>query len=366
MCNIRGRGSIARRTMLGGALGAGVLLVAGRLTASAEPGAPQTVAARQRFFGVDTVDAATGTVRADRVVLAWVGCTTYAMAIGGSVFLLDAWVPRLTSTGYVPATPQDLADLAPEAIFIGHGHFDHAGDAGRIAQASGAVVYGTADHGVNISAQVRDPGFRTVALGDANALPGERHDFTVGAVEVTAIRHLHSAPTAPERPGGSSSFFPMPELCALVQHPPTLAGFLQSVPRLNDPEGGSLLYQFRVPGFSVVWHDSTGPLTEKAPNVFDIFAALPPTDLHIGAVQGFNQITNGLRDPRRYIEAIAPTLFVPTHHDNWLPGITAGAANYDPPLRDELTRIPAPQRPELRSLHDPTDYVRPDRLTFAL
>ncbi len=168
--------------MLGGALGAGVLVAAGRLTASADPGEPRTVAARQRFFGADTVDAETGAVRADRVVLAWVGCTTYALAMGGSVFLLDAWVPRLTNPGYVPATPQDLADLAPAAIFIGHGHFDHAGDAGLIAQASGAVVYGTADHGASIRAQVRDPGFETVALGGAASLPGERHDFTVGAV----------------------------------------------------------------------------------------------------------------------------------------------------------------------------------------
>ncbi|MFX0577085.1 MBL fold metallo-hydrolase [Nocardia nepalensis] len=312
------------------------------------------------------VDPDTGAVRADRVVLSWVGCTTYAFAMAGSVFLLDAWVPRLTSTGYVPATAQDLADLAPEAIFIGHGHFDHAGDAGRIAQACGAVVYGTADHGANIRAQVVDPTFGTVALGDANSLPGERHEFTVGPVEVTAVRHLHSAPTAPERPGGSAPFFPIPDLRTLVRYPPTLAGVLQSAPRLKDPEGGSLLYQFRVPGFSLVWHDSAGPLTERAPQVFDVFADLPPTDLQIGAVQGFNQITNGLRDPRRYIEAIRPGLFVPTHHDNWLPGLTASAATYDAPLRGELARIAADQRPELRPLHDPFDYLSPQRLTFPL
>ncbi|WP_280446863.1 MBL fold metallo-hydrolase [Nocardia brasiliensis] len=365
MGNFAGR-SIGRRTMLGGTLGAGVLLAAGRLTASADPGDPRTVAARQRFFGADTVDAATGAVRADRVVLAWVGCTTYALAMGGSVFLLDAWVPRLTNPGYVPATPQDLADLAPEAIFIGHGHFDHAGDAGQIAQACGAVVYGTADHGVSIRAQVSDPGFETIALGGAESLPGERHDFTVGAVQVTAIRHLHSAPTAPEQPGGSAPFFPIPDLCALVQHPPTAAGVLQNMPRSSDEEGGSLFYQFRVPGFALVWHDSTGPLTEHAPHVYDLFASLPPTDLHIGAIQGFNQFNNGLRDPRRYIEALAPRVFVPAHHDNWLPGVTAGAATYDPPLLAELARIPAAARPELRSLHDPADYIRPELLTFTL
>lgn len=74
----------------------------------------------------------------------------------------------------------------------------------------------------------------------------------------------------------------------------------------------------------------------------------------------------GLRDPRRYIEAVAPTMFVPSHHDNWLPGVTAGAAAYDPPLLGELARIPAAARPELRSLHDPADYLRPELLTFAL
>lgn len=344
----------------------GAWLAAGRLNASAAQDDPRTVAARTRFFGADIVDPDTGAVRADRVVLSWVGCTTYALAMAGAVFLLDAWVPRLTSTGYVPATPQDLVDLAPAAIFIGHGHFDHAGDAGRIAEASGALVYGTADHGVNIRAQVADPTFRTVALGDASSAPGERHEFSVGPVQITAVRHVHSAPTAPERPGGSAPFFPRPDWRALVRHPPSPAGVLQSAPRLRDPEGGTLLYQFRVPGFSLVWHDSAGPLTEKAPQVFDVFADLPPTDLQIGAVQGFNQITNGLRDPRRYIEAIRPKLFVPSHHDNWLPGLTASAATYDAPLRAELARLSADQRPEFRPLHDPLDYLSPHRLTFPL
>lgn len=351
---------------MGGALGAGVLLAAGRLEAVGEPGSARTVRARQRFFGADAVDAETGAVRADRVVLSWVGCTTYAVAIGGTVLLLDAWVPRLTSSGYVPATAQELADLRPEAIFIGHGHFDHAGDAGRIAQACGAVVHGTAEHCAAIQTQVSDPTFATVPLGDVDTPIGERHEFTVGTVAVTAIRHLHSAPVAPDRTDPSSPFFPVPELCAIVRHPPTLGDVLQNVPRLGDAEGGVLLYQLRVPGFTMVWHDSAGPLTEKAPHVYEVLADLPSTDLHIGAIQGYNQITNGLRDPRRYIEAIAPTLFVPTHHDNWLPGLTAGAANYDPPLRTELDRIPAGHRPELRTLHDPDDYIRPDRLTFHL
>lgn len=352
--------------MLGGALGAGVLLAAGRLRAAAEVGDEPMIAARRRFFGAENVDGATGAVRADRVVLSWVGCATYAMAFAGTVVLLDAWAPRLTSAGYSPATAQDLADLRPEAIVIGHGHFDHAGDAGRIAQACGAVVYGTAEHGAAIRAQVPGATFATVALGDASTPIGQRHDFTLGALEVTAVRHIHSGPTAPDRDDPSAPFFPPPDLCALVQHPPSLEGVVHNLTRLADAENGVLLYQFRVPGFALVWHDSAGPLVDRAPQVLDVLAGLPRTDLHIGTIQGFNQLTNGLRDPRTYIEALRPALFVPTHHDNWLPGITSSAAAYDPPLLAELDRLPAGSRPELRSLHDPADYLAPGRLTFSL
>ncbi|MEU2253716.1 MBL fold metallo-hydrolase [Nocardia xishanensis] len=357
MCNLHPGSLIAG---LRGALGSPL-----RLDPVGEPGNARTVAARLRFFG-DAADPDSGAVRADRAVLSWVGCTTYALALGGSVFLLDAWVPRMTSSGYVPATPQELADLRPAAIFIGHGHFDHAGDAGAIAEASGATVYGTAEHCTAIRAQVSAATFLTVALGDAHTPIGQRHEVTVAGVEITAVRHLHSARTPEDPADEARRFFPRPELGPIRHHHPTLTDLRQTLPRLLDPEGGVLLYQFRVPGFTLTWHDSAGPLTEKAPEVFDVLAGLPSTDVHLGAVQGYNQITNGLRDPRKYVEALSPSVFVPGHHDNWLPGLTASAATYDAPLRTELARLAPGRRPELRTMHDPADYLSPGRLTFTL
>ncbi|WP_328436200.1 MBL fold metallo-hydrolase [Nocardia puris] len=335
------------------------------LTAPPEAGSARAIAVRRRFFG-DAADPDTGAVRPDRVVLSWVGCTTYAMAFAGSVFLLDAWVPRVTSSGYVPATPQDLVDLRPEAIFIGHGHFDHAGDAGTIAEASGATVHGTAEHCAAIRGQVPNASFPTVAHGDSATPVGAREDFTVGSVEVTAIRHLHSARTPADENDPAPRFFPRPQLGPILRHPPTLTHLRETVPRLLDPEGGVLLYQFRTPGFALTWHDSSGPLTEKAPDLFNTLAALPTTHVHLGAIQGYNQLTNGLRDPRTYLESLAPTVFVPGHHDNWLPGLTSSAAAYDTPLHTELARLPTSSRPDLRLMHDPTDYLTPSRLTFAL
>lgn len=361
MCSIDPRHLIGRAA----ALGAG-LMAAPPPLAAVQAGSPRCVAARTRFFGADVVDQVTGAVRTDRVVLSWVGCTTYAVAIGGAVLLLDAWVPSLTSSGHVPATAQDLADLRPEAIFIGHGHFDHAADAGPIAAATGATVYGTAEHCATVRAQVPGGWFPTVGLGDARTPIGRREDRTVGPVRLTAVRHLHSARTPTDPATASPRFFPRPELGPILRHPPSLSDLRRTLPRLLDREGGVLLYQFRVPGFALTWHDSSGPLCEAAPQVLDVLAQLPPTDVHIGAVQGYNQISNGLRDPRTYIEALSPTVFVPTHHDNWLPGLTASAATYDRPLTAEIDRLSGPLRPQVRSLHDPQDYLAPHRLTFSL
>src|SRR3954471_6049136 len=95
-----------------------------------------TVAARERFFGAAAVDHA-GHVRRDRVILSWFGVSSLAASFRGHVVLLDSFVngtPRDGCTGrrppppsgYVPACYDDLAALRPEAIFIGHEHFDHA------------------------------------------------------------------------------------------------------------------------------------------------------------------------------------------------------------------------------------------------
>jgi hypothetical protein len=141
---------------------------------------------------------------------------------------------------------------------------------------------------------------------------------------------------------------------------------MHAVNHAPDAEGGDILYRFRTGGFSFVWHDTSGPLVEDAPQTFDAFKALRPVDLQVGAIQGFNQITNGLRDPRRYIEALAPKTFIPAHHDDWLIGITSPGEGYRQPLADELARMPAELRPTVRFITDPGDYLRPMSFKLAL
>ncbi|MFD7845785.1 MBL fold metallo-hydrolase [Nocardia sp. NPDC059764] len=326
------------------------------------------IAARQRFFGADAVDPDSGAVRADQALVSWFGCASFAVALGGVVFLLDAWVPRGLTAGYVPTTPEEVAALEPAAIFIGHGHFDHAADAGAIARASGAVVHGTASHCATARKQVGGAELACWELGSDASAPGDRYDFELApGLSVTAVRHLHSART-PRHEGRDASppVRPKPCLCDIRAYPPGRSETGHLARNLLAPEGGVLLYQFRFGDFALTWHDSSGPLLDKAPGVLEVLRGLPASDVHIGAVQGYNQFTNGLRDPRSYIEALRPKVFVPSHHDNWLPLITARGEAFATPLHAELERMPESMRPEIRMLLDRDDYLAPGRLSFDL
>jgi L-ascorbate metabolism protein UlaG (beta-lactamase superfamily) len=329
----------------------------------------QTIATRVRYFGAANVDPATGAVRRDKVILSWFGVTNFAMAIRGHVVLLDAWVPRGGTSGYVPSSPDELARLAPEIIFIGHAHFDHAADATPIALATGATIVGNAEQCAELQSRagaVMPP--RCIAVIAAGANPGTRAEVDVlPGVGVTAMKHLHSGATEPghDPTGFHVPVLPLPSTTQL-EHPPTPEDMQHIVGHLPDAEAGTVLYRFRVGDLSLVWNDSAGPLIENAPGALDRLRELRPVDVHLGAIQGFNQFANGMRDMRTYVEAIGAPLFVPTHHDDWAVGITTKGENYRAPLDAELARIPAERRPTVRFISDPVDYVRPDALTFPV
>jgi glyoxylase-like metal-dependent hydrolase (beta-lactamase superfamily II) len=98
---------------------------------------PRVVAARQKFFGAENVNPATAGVEKDTVIFSWVTNSTLAVSLRGRIVLLDSYINRLELPP-APGTPdlrrspidvQDLVDLRPEAIFLGHGHGDHADNA---------------------------------------------------------------------------------------------------------------------------------------------------------------------------------------------------------------------------------------------
>ena len=108
-----------------------------------------TIAARERFFGAENVDAVSGQVRADRVIFSWVTNASLAVSIRGRIVLLDTYInrPELPPAAGAadlrrsPISIQELVALAPEAIFLGHGHGDHADNAAYIAKLLDIPIY---------------------------------------------------------------------------------------------------------------------------------------------------------------------------------------------------------------------------------
>jgi hypothetical protein len=78
------------------------------------------IAARQKIFGTEAVNAQNGKLRTDRVVFSWLTNATFAAAMKGHVVLLDSFITVLEVTpGRTPLVIRDLVDLKPEAIFLG-------------------------------------------------------------------------------------------------------------------------------------------------------------------------------------------------------------------------------------------------------
>src|SRR4051794_17859972 len=93
----------------------------------------ETIAARQHFFGIDNVNPRTGAVRTDRVIMSWMGVSTFAASFNGHVVMLDGYLAYGrngtwgSSKEYIGTSPEEYAAINPEVYLFGHGHSDHMG-----------------------------------------------------------------------------------------------------------------------------------------------------------------------------------------------------------------------------------------------
>ena len=350
-----------------------VVLVALLAIAALIPvGAPATagqnnekVMARQKFFGKENVNPRTGAVRSDKIIFSWFSVSSYAVAIKGHVFLLDAWVARGSHSGYVPTNPEEVAALDPEYIFIGHGDFDHAADAAQIASATGAPIVGTPEHCDSIQSQTETK-LDCIPVAPEGATPGILKNLNnlIPGVEISAVIHIHSSVESPEPEGGRLPCPPLWNALDTAEHPPTPEDMEHLLDHLPDARGGNVLYQFRVGDFSFAHHDTTGKIDKDAPAAVKTIERLPDTDVQFGSVLAFGQVTNCLRSLGLYIDALDPKIYAAMHHDNFTYFIGANAKDLEPLVREELDRIPEKKRPELLYSYDSADYLNHEIFTF--
>lgn len=332
------------------------------------------VRARQHIFGLENVDARTGQVREDKVILSWFSVASFAAAVRGHVVLLDAYIyRRALRPAYVPTTLQELVDLKPEAIFLGHGHGDHADLAANIAVRTGATIVGAAEHCDAMRGDAaRQFGAGTPvncqAIISAGSAPGAEVVSLrnpVWGMCITAFKHVHSGtvPADPTLPPNPINPVRDPRVDQLF--PPQPAPTDGAVTQAGAGGLVSIFYQFTAANsdFTFAWHDTAGPLKEQAPQVLGLLRLLPKTDVELGSAVSLGETVNGVRDIVTYIDALRPKVFYQTHTDNF----NIGASEYylQAILRQfDIIGLPATDRPDIRGLHDPYDYVRPLLITY--
>src|SRR5262245_57026132 len=289
---------------------------------------------------------------------------------------MDSYIYRVSDTpAYVPTTVQELVDLKPEAIFLGHGHGDHADNAAYISAKTGARIFGAAEHCVAMQADaVKIFGAGATAKCTALTTTGAAPGTEIGEINVlkpdvciTSFKHVHSGPgngPDPDFPPNPINPVRDPRVDTLFppKPPPTLDT------RTTGVGGGgpvSMFYQFFVADsdFSFIWHDTSGPLKDLAPNVLDLLRSLPAVDVELGSIVSSGETVNGVRDIAMYIQALQPKIFYGGHSDNFNIG---SSMFYQQALQRQfdIFSIPESDRPELRGLHDPYDYLRPGLATF--
>jgi hypothetical protein len=376
-----------------------------------------TVAARARFFGAENVNPSTGQVRADRVILSWITNASLAVSIKGRIVLLDTYInrPELPPAAGAadlrrsPISIQELVALAPEAIFLGHGHGDHADNAAYIAKLLNIPIYASPETCDVMQADVRrmfaDP---NTANGGVRIIPDNQPVTCIPPVSrgsmpgaeiaslhqldpvacIVAFKHIHSGtvPTDPNFP-----FIPVnpdsdprenslyPRLTSLT--PPTGGGVAGQINltttgfgTIPGSPGGpiSIFYQFvlrEANNFTFVWHNTTGPLKEGfgtdpglpspaiGAKLFAIMDSLPQTDVELGSIVSLGVGTNGVRDPILYQQHIRPQVYIPIHETDATP--ISSSLRYKIAYQKAILAADVPVRPEIRWMVDPDDFVRP-------
>jgi hypothetical protein len=376
----------------------------------------QQIAARQKFFGIENVDAATGAVKSDKIIFSWATNTTYVVSVLGRIVIMDSYVTRLeVEPGRTNFVIQDLVDVKPEALFIGHGHFDHADNAAYIAKWTNATIYASPEACDQFQADVlrmyNDPNeinggkkivadarpvncVPVVSRGSTPAAEVAKLTFLEPYACVLAFKHMHSAsvpydPTYPQvvpnvtQDARDAQMYPAGQP---LTPPNNVANRVPGQMDLRTTSSGSLsvggpiAIMFQVvlkrPSdnhFTFAWHNSTGAVKEGvAPDgnwgpevgasVFDLFEALPKTDLEIGSVSTAGLQTNALRDAIMYHDHLRPLVFMPGHMTTGTNGVGQSSSPelYWTYKQSKAAFGWAPdQGPEVRWLVDPIDYLRP-------
>lgn len=251
---------------------------------------------------------------------------------------LDAYVDRVPGAPGAGITANDV-DTA-DWILVGHSHFDHLWGAERIAANTGARVLGSYETcRVLLAAGVPARQLVPVAGGERVRLSPHVVAAVYPSQHACVWSHRKFAAADTVCLGGLDLTHQehqagLAELGAwLATLGPEVLGHLQASDQHALGDGGPLVYVLETPLGRLLYQDTSGAWTpilrELRPDVA-ILAAAGRGNLDGEPIQG-----SLAQFVAREARLCAPRRVVLAHHDDWLPGFTAGDLDVAP-IRAEL------------------------------
>lgn len=241
----------------------------------------------------------------EKLVVRWLGTTNYEISYRDQVLLFDTYYDRGPRNRPIGLLPDEVTRA--DAIFLGHGHFDHMSDASSIALRLGVRAVGGPPTYEKLLAQGVPDGQAVRVTG----MGGERFDFRGFTVEPVLAHHS-------VLPGTTIAAFTTAIQTELGKPTPAESA-AESVVRARgtfDPRvitTGTIAYLLTFEGgFRLIWLDSAGPIT---PQEIDLMKRIGRTDVAIVAYVGHYVQETQIPVTMALVELFNPRFYLPSHHD---------------------------------------------------
>jgi len=243
--------------------------------------------------------------RDDKVVLRWLGCSNYELSYRGQVLLFDAYYDRGPRNRPIGLLPDQVTRA--DAIFLGHGHFDHMSDAASIGVRLNIPIVG----GPPTSDKLAEQGVPDKLNKRVTGQGGERFNFR--GFHVDAVLGHHSVLAGPSLADFRTAITdeigdPTPEEAAAEAK--ILARGTSSPDVITI--GTIAFFVTFNNGFRLVWLDSAGPITDFER---EYMARIRRTDVAIVAYQGHFVQETQIPPTFSLVQLFNPRYYLPAHHD---------------------------------------------------
>lgn len=238
--------------------------------------------------------------------LRWLGTTNFELVYRNQVILLDTYYDRGPRNRSIGFSPNQVTRA--NAIYIGHGHFDHMSDAVTVASQTGAPLIG-APTAVDAAIRMGMPAAKGVPVTGRG---GEILQYNGFTVEPILAQHSTLSPTvlgAFQAAITATIGAPTPEESAAEA---AVLARGTSDPRVITE--GTIAYLFTFDnGFRLMYRNSSGPITEFERAAMARIGGM--TDVAIVAYIGQYVAARQIASTLPIVQLYNPKLYLPSHHD---------------------------------------------------